>query len=298
VQVLLADAKKLDASELRKVALHLVTVVDPDGDERRDEKALARLERAAHVSRHLSITDDQAGGAWIQGRCSSEDAAMIKATLIPLAAPQPREGSVCYPVSCREPGCGHDGRDPRDHGARMLDALVEACRRLQTAEVLPESHGASPRLTLTMDYQQLLNWSGIGQTETGELLSASAIRQLCCDAEVIPTVLGTESHVLDVGRQMRLATVAIWRALVARDKHCRFGTCTRPPIMCHAHHIVHWVDGGPTCLGNMLLLCGHHHRLIHSGPWQIIVTAPGQSEFVPPISAVSRMHTGRAPPDR
>ena len=75
VQVLLDDAKRLDATELKKVALHLVTVVDPDGDERRDEKALDRLERAAHLGRHLSITDDQAGGAWIKGRCSSEDAA-------------------------------------------------------------------------------------------------------------------------------------------------------------------------------------------------------------------------------
>jgi hypothetical protein len=91
VQVLLADAKALDASELKKIALHLVTVVDPDGAERRDEKALDRQERAAHLSRHLSITDDQAGGAWIKGRCSTQDAALIKATLIPLAAPPLRQ---------------------------------------------------------------------------------------------------------------------------------------------------------------------------------------------------------------
>ncbi len=87
MQVLLADAKALDASELKKIALHLVTVVDPDGEERRDEKALDRQERAAHHGRHLSVTDDQAGGAWIKGRCTAEDAALIKATLIPLAAP-------------------------------------------------------------------------------------------------------------------------------------------------------------------------------------------------------------------
>ncbi len=282
VQVLLADAKRLDASELRKVALHLVTVVDPDGDERRDEKALHRLERAAHLSRHLSVTDDQAGGAWIKGRCCSEDAALIKATLIPLAAPQPADGPTCDPATCTTPGCSHDGRDPRDHGARMLDALVEACRLLQTTDLLPESHGATPRLTLTMDYQQLLSWSGIGTSETGERLSASAIRQLCCDAEVIPAVLGAESHVLDVGRQSRLVTAPIWKALVARDQHCRFPHCTRPPIMCHAHHITHWIDGGVTSLDNLLLLCGHHHRLIHAGPWAIKTTAPGLFAFLPP----------------
>ena len=179
----------------------------------------------------------------------------------------------------------------------MLDALVEACRRLQTAEVLPETHGATPRLTLTIDYQQLLDLSGLATTETGEQLSASAVRRLCCDAEIIPAVLGAESHVLDVGRHMRLASAAIWKALVARDRHCRFDNCTRPPLMCHAHHIKHWVDGGETSLDNMLLLCGHHHRLIHSGPWEIRVVSPGVFEFVGPSRHHRALPSPRPPPD-
>ncbi len=148
LQVLLDTAKTLDATELRKLTQRLLTVVDPDGDERRDERALDRLERAAHLTRHLTITDDQAGGAWIKGRCTSEDAALVKASLIPLAKPQPADDDLCSPEACDSPGCSHDGRDPRDHGVRMLDALVEACGRLQSAELLPESHGAVPRLTL------------------------------------------------------------------------------------------------------------------------------------------------------
>ena len=297
VQVLLADAKSLDASELRKAALHLVTVVDPDGDERRDEKALDRLERAAHLGRHLSVTDDQAGGAWIRGRCSSEDAALIKASLIPLAAPLPSDGPTCDSRTCDIPGCSHDGRDPRDHGTRMLDALVDACRRLQSADVLPESHSATPRLTVTMDYGQLLALSGAATTETGEVLSASAVRRMCCDAEVIPAVLGGAGQVLDVGRNLRLVTASLWKALVARDRHCRFPSCTRPPVMCHAHHIEHWVEGGPTSVDNLILLCGHHHRLVHSGPWQIQVQAPGRFELVPPATVTRRSGT-RAPPAR
>ena len=266
VQVLLGEAKALDATDLKKLTRRLLSVVDPDGEDRRDEQALDRLERAAHLNRHLSITDDQAGGAWLKGRCSAEDAALIKATLIPLAAPEPTSGPVCDPNTCTVPGCGHDGRDPRDHGVRMLDALVEACRRLQTADVLPESHGAVPRLTLTMDLEHLTNLTGFATTETGEQLSATALRRICCDAHVIPAVLGTNSEVLDVGRTQRLVTTAIWKALVARDQHCRFPHCTRPPLMCHAHHIQHWADGGATSLGNMILLCGHHHRLIHKVP--------------------------------
>jgi hypothetical protein len=274
----------------------LLTLVDPDGAERRDEQALDRLERAAHLNRILTITDDQAGGAWIKARCSSEDAALIKTTLIPLAKPEPSAGLGCDAATRRVPGCGHGGRDPRDHGARMLGAWVESCRRLQTANVLPEPHGAVPRLTLTMNLTDLQSLSGFGVTETGEQLSASAIRRLCCDADVIPAVLGGCSEVLDVGRRVRLASTAIWKAIVARDVHCRFTGCTRPPIMCHAHHIEHWIDGGETSLHNLILLCGHHHRLIHAGPWKIRRAAPNGFVFDPP-PGTTRQRTGRPRPN-
>ena len=66
VQVLLGEAKALDATDLKKLTRRLLSVVDPDGEDRRDEQALDRLERAAHLNRHLSIADDQAGGAWLK----------------------------------------------------------------------------------------------------------------------------------------------------------------------------------------------------------------------------------------
>ena len=298
VQFLLNEAKGLDATELRKLTRRLLAVLDPDGEDRRAERELDRAERAAHLGRHFTITEDHAGGTWIKGRCSTEDAALIKATLMPLAAPHPNTGPVCDPATCTTPGCGHEGRDPRDHPTRMLDALVEACRRLQSTDLLPESHGATPRVTVTMDFTDLRDQSGYGTTETGEQLTASALRRICCEAEVIPAVLGTNSAVLDVGRTQRLVTTAIWKALVARDQHCRFPNCTRPPLMCHAHHLVHWADGGPTSLHNMILLCGHHHRLIHHQPWAIERTSPtGFTFHPPPDTRRGTSHTTRPPPD-
>ncbi len=296
VQVLLEEAERLDATELRTTARHLATVVDPDGDERREERALDRQERAAHLGRFLSLSDDQAGGAWIRGRCSIEDAALIKATLLPLAAPQPADGPVCDRATCQTPGCGHDGRDPRDHGVRMLDALVEGCRLLQTTDVLPDCHGAVPRVTITMDLEDLRDQTGHGTTETGEQPSASTVRRLACDAATIPVVLGTDSEVLDVGRLRRLVTPAIWKALVARDRHCRFPHCTRPPMMTHAHHLRHWVDGGATSLDNLVLLCGHHHRLVHAAPWTIRRRGPTGFDFEAPPAATTRHHRGRSRP--
>ena len=65
--------------------------------------------------------------------------------------------------------------------------------------------------------------------------------------------------------------------------------------MSHAHHIVHWADGGVTSLPNMILLCGHHHRLIHAAPWTIRGTSPNDFTFDPPPDI--RRQTGREPPD-
>ena len=84
--------------------------------------------------------------------------------------------------ACGVAGCGHDGRDPGEHGARFLDALVEGSRRLQTTDLLPESHGATPRLTLTMDCTALAHGVGAGTLDTGERLSGrgSATTRLRC----------------------------------------------------------------------------------------------------------------------
>jgi len=42
--------------------------------------------------------------------------------------------------------------------------------------------------------------------------------------------------------------------------------------MCDGHHLVHWINGGPTDLDNLVLLCRRHHRMVHEGGWQLIKT--------------------------
>jgi hypothetical protein len=179
----------------------------------------------------------------------------------------------------------------------MWDALIEASRLLAATTVLPTDHGTRPRIGVTIDYHALrtgLDTSlgpgggpgyepGAGLLDTGERLSAAAVRRLACDAEVLPYVLGSRSQILDVGRTSRLVTLGLWLALVARDQQCAFPGCTRAPIACDAHHIRHWVDGGPTSLDNLVLLCRAHHRLIHTTPWQVRLNpADRRPEFVPP----------------
>jgi hypothetical protein len=74
---------------------------------------------------------------------------------------------------------------------------------------------------------------------------------------------------LQVGRSQRTATAGQLKALAARDGGCIHPGCSRTPAYCDAHHVVHWADGGPTDVGNMVLLCRHHHRTLHMGHWVI-----------------------------
>jgi hypothetical protein len=284
-QVLLEESRRLNATELARTARHLAEVVDPDRAERRDEAALARQERAAHLDRFLSVTDDAAGGIRIKGRGSAEDGAVLRAALLPLTKPAPA-------VDPDTPGCEVE-TDPRDHGARMFDALVELAQHALDTDCAPASHGARPRIAITLDYQSLV--TGLGEdpraealTDDGLRLSVAAVRRLACDAELIPVCLGTDGEVLDVGRLARLVTPALWRALVARDRHCTFPGCTRPPVMCHAHHIVHWADGGKTCLDNLVLVCGEHHRVLHHTPWQVRLNPRDRRpDYLPPLRVAS-----------
>jgi HNH endonuclease len=84
-----------------------------------------------------------------------------------------------------------------------------------------------------------------------------------CNAHRVIT--DAQSMPLDIGRAARTVPIAIWRALVARDRHCTAPGCDQPPGWCEAHHITHWQDGGPTALHNLKLLCWRHHRDHHEG---------------------------------
>jgi hypothetical protein len=300
-RLLVSEAQHSDATDLARRGRYVLERLDPEGVEHRDERLLEREERAAHHSRFLSITDDGIGGVRLKGRGTVEDAAWLRSVLLPLAAPEPTGPSGSCGVapsvadavrSCGVAECAHDGRDPREHGARMWDALVEAARRLAGAESLPECHGARPRVSVTVSHDALVNALGEGRVDTGGTLSAGAVRRLACDAGILPVVLGSASQVLDVGRSSRLVTPGLWLALVARDRHCAFPGCTRMPVACDAHHIVHWADGGATSLANLVLLCRRHHTTVHTTPWEVrLHPDDGRPEFLPP----PRPHRERRP---
>ncbi|MDQ0756962.1 HNH endonuclease signature motif containing protein [Arthrobacter sp. B3I4] len=126
----------------------------------------------------------------------------------------------------------------------------------------------------------------LGFTGTGTLaftgpVTASTIRKIACDADIIPVLLGSQGRVLDIGRTSRVFPPHIRKALTARDQGCTFPGCTIPASWCEAHHITYWSRGGTTGTDNGTLLCSHHHHLIHKEAWTIQLRS-GVPWFIPP----------------
>jgi hypothetical protein len=169
-------------------------------------------------------------------------------------------------------------------------ALIPAPRRAAPAERrAPADRPGRALLTITLDHRWLsdsLTASATGTVRYGLLDSGARVhpatlRRWACDAEVVPIVLGARSEPLDVGRLQRTVTDAIRRALNLRDGGCAFPGCDRRPRRCHAHHIRHWRDHGPTEIDNLVLLCRHHHQLLHHGHWSVAII-DGRPRFTPP----------------
>jgi HNH endonuclease len=128
--------------------------------------------------------------------------------------------------------------------------------------------------------------------QTGPVSPAVA-RRISCDASVMRIVMAGQSEPLDVGRRTPVIPPSMRRAVVLRDRHCRFPGCYRPAAWCDAHHIVHWADGGPTAVANLLLLCRRHHRTIHDGRFRLTLE-DGRPMFRRPDGSV--LEENRAPP--
>jgi 5-methylcytosine-specific restriction protein A len=116
---------------------------------------------------------------------------------------------------------------------------------------------------VTVGLETLKGEGGAAELDRAGVVPAEVARRLACDASIRRVVLSARSEPLDVGRRTPVVPPALRRAVILRDRRCRFPGCDRPPAWCDVHHIVPWSHGGPTSLANLGLLCRRHHRLVH-----------------------------------
>jgi hypothetical protein len=182
-----------------------------------------------------------------------------------------------------EPGPPAEG-DTRSTPARRADLLID---------ILNGGSGRPDILVHVSAETLLAGEAGISETHTGTFLTAEEIRRLACDANLSRVVFGPESQPLDVGRTKRLVTPALRAAVCARDLRCVFLTCDRFSNWCDVHHLTHWANGGETNIDNLILLCRHHHVLVHEGGWAL-TGRPGDLRFFRPDGT----ELGSEPPPR
>ncbi len=123
--------------------------------------------------------------------------------------------------------------------------------------------------------QSGLHADSICELSDGTPLPVSVVRQMACEAEIIPILLGSNSQALDIGRGARLATDPQRQALRAMHRTCIHPDCHAPFDECRIHHITPWEHGGATDLSNLAPLCESrkHHHDVHEGGWTLTMTA-------------------------
>ncbi|MBQ6642006.1 MAG: DUF222 domain-containing protein [Saccharopolyspora sp.] len=270
---LLADeAKKLSPRELEVLARRIRYLLDQDGALREEQNQIER--------RELQLTTGRDGMTVLKGRLDRETGAKLRAALEPLTGPRAQNTGE------RAQNTGE--RDMRSASKRRADAFAELLETSLGSDALPRSGGQRPHMAVTINVDQLrgtaedaaARFGGTIDT-TGQPITADNARRIACDAEILPVLLDGESRPLDVGRAQRSAPPHLRAALLARDGSCAFPGCDHPPGTAQAHHIRHWADGGHTALTNLVMLCAHHHTVIHAQHWNIQLHQ-GRPVFTPP----------------
>ncbi len=240
--VLVQTAKRVSAKELFGVVRHATDALDGDGG--------AAADADDHARRRLHISTTIGGFAVLDGQFAADQAEI-----------------VCTAINA-EMERDRGPNETRNPAQRRADALVNICRRSLDTGGVGGSRRVRPHLTVVVDLERLdgsadlTSDARIEAAHTGRL-SRATLARIVCDCDVSRVIMNGRSEIIDVGRATRAIPATLWKALVARDRHCTHPGCDTPPGWCEAHHLVAWQHGGRTDLANLQLLCWQHHHLHH-----------------------------------
>ncbi len=168
--------------------------------------------------------------------------------------------------------------DERTAAQRRADGLITVAQFFNDHHQDPGGgKKALPHLLVHVRLDTLIAHAGAPAATTGygRSISGEAVRRLGCEAGVTRIVFGPDNELINVGRTNRLFTPAARKGIIARDRHCRWPGCSAPAAWCEAHHITHWIDGGPSNPENGVLLCGRHHDRVHHHRHAIVINPDG-----------------------
>jgi hypothetical protein len=291
----------LDPPRLRRAVAHLRLVADPDTADRDTERRYGQ--------RGVWLAATWEGMVALNGLLDPEAGQTLLAALEPLARPtnatDDRSGSQRRADALAELARRslEAGQLPQTGGVRPqllvtvdLDSLLspgglggetggpvaldpETCRRLAcdgaVTRVLVSRHPTNHYDGSIPTGQHDPRHEPGGDDRLAARLQAAATR-------LPPALGGAPTQPLEVGRTSRVVSAAQRAALVVRDGGCVVAGCDRPPAWCEAHHLRHWLHGGPTDLANLALVCRAHHRAVHEGGWRLARDPDGRLTATPP----------------
>jgi hypothetical protein len=172
---------------------------------------------------------------------------------------------------------GLDLTDPlkRLQAVRRRLRRAEQCRRRRARRRTRVRSGV--RVNVHIDLRTLADLRDVDDLDDlvlrgdGWRLTKEAAERLLCDTAMVAVLFDGKGHLLDANDDAERWTPRQRRAIAARDRHCVFPSCTRPPRHCDVHHLHHREHGGPTNTSNGALLCRFHHRLLHEYGWTLSV---------------------------
>ena len=158
--------------------------------------------------------------------------------------------------------------DLRTRAQQNADALVQLCDNQLASGHLPTLRTVKPHAVVVLNIDDLADpatGKGAADLGFGATISAAKARWLTCDGSISRIVMGPDGVPLDLGRDHRVVTPGLRKAVERRDEGCVFAGCGAPTWWCDVHHLVHWIFGGETSLENSALLCERHHTKVHHG---------------------------------
>ncbi len=244
--------------------------------------------RTQYLGRHLSTWVDDDGMVVIRGRLTPEIGAVVQRALEAAADQLFREASgvPAGPTQCEEVTAGQRRADALGLLAETaLSADLDRGSAGDRYQVILHVDADEPRAAHPATAAQTNPFDGVLETDSGATyVSAETSRRLACDASVIEVRHEATGALLAVGRKTRTVPSSIRRALIARDRGCRFPGCTSR--RCDAHHVTHWSEGGPTSLENLMLVCRRHHCALHEGGFSAARHDDGTVTFFRPNGGI------------
>ena len=177
----------------------------------------------------------------------------------------PADGAVVVGALERLVGRATDDPDAGGPGPleqRNADALV----RLASMALGADSDPDRATIVVHVGGASLSGEGGVTESETH--IPGPSLRRLACDGRVETAQHDQSGRVVGIGRASRKIPAWLSRTVRYRDRGCRFPGCEVTRWV-HLHHMIHWADGGPTDLDNLITLCGYHHRLVHEHGWRM-----------------------------